>query len=103
VTLRATVDCRLPDQVEAAAYFAVCELLTNTAKHARATSVTVTARLEDGRLQVEVCDDGVGGAQFDGGSGLNGLVDRITALDGQLTLESPEGSGTRVEFELPCA
>ena len=103
VTLRATVDCRLPDQVEAAAYFAVCELLTNTAKHARATSVTVTARLEDGRLRVEVRDDGVGGAEFDGGSGLNGLVDRITALDGQLTLESPEGSGTRVEFELPCA
>jgi signal transduction histidine kinase len=103
VTLRATVDCRLPDQVEAAAYFAVCELLTNTAKHARANSVTVTARLEDGRLRVEVRDDGVGGAQFGGGSGLNGLVDRIAALDGQLTLESPEGNGTRVEFELPCA
>ena len=103
VTLRATVDCRLPDQVEAAAYFAVCELLTNTAKHARANSVTVTARLEDGRLRVEVRDDGVGGAEFGGGSGLNGLVDRIAALDGQLTLESPEGNGTRVEFELPCA
>jgi signal transduction histidine kinase len=44
----------------------------------------------------------VGGAQFDGGSGLNGLVDRIAALDGELTLDSPEGRGTRVEFELPC-
>jgi signal transduction histidine kinase len=103
VTLHATVDCRLPDQVEAAAYFAVCELLTNAAKHARATSVTVTAHLEDGRLQVEVSDDGAGGAQFGEGSGLNGLVDRITALNGDLTLDSPEGGGTRVEFELPCA
>jgi len=102
VTLRVTVDCRLPDQVEAAAYFAVCELLTNAAKHARATSVTVTARLQDGRLLVEVWDDGAGGAQFGGGSGLNGLVDRIAALDGELTLDSPEGRGTRVEFELPC-
>ena len=102
VTLRATVDSRLPDQVEAAAYFAVCELLTNAAKHARATSVSVTAHIEDGRLQVEVGDDGVGGAHFDGGSGLNGLVDRITALDGHLTLKSPEGGGTHVEFELPC-
>jgi signal transduction histidine kinase len=103
VTLLATVDCRLPDQVEAAAYFAVCELLTNVAKHARATSVTVTASLEDGRLQVEVSDDGAGGAQFGGGSGLNGLVDRITALDGHLTLDSPMGGGTRVEVDLPCA
>jgi signal transduction histidine kinase len=65
--------------------------------------VTVTAHLEDGRLQVEVSDDGAGGAQFGEGSGLNGLVDRITALNGDLTLDSPEGGGTRVEFELPCA
>jgi signal transduction histidine kinase len=103
VTLRTAVDRRLPDQVEAAAYFAVCEALTNAAKHAHATQVSVTARLDGDRLLVEVSDDGAGGAEFGGGTGLNGLVDRITALDGHLTLDSPEGSGTRVEFELPCA
>ena len=103
VTLRQAVDRRLPDSVEAAAYFAVCEALTNAAKHAHATQVTITASLKDGRLVVAVSDDGVGGAEFGGGSGLSGLVDRITALDGGLTLDSPEGSGTRVEFELPCA
>jgi signal transduction histidine kinase len=103
VTLRQAVDRRLPDSVEAAAYFAVCEALTNAARHAHATQVTITASLKDGRLVVAVSDDGVGGAEFGGGSGLSGLVDRITALDGQLTLDSPEGSGTRVEFELPCA
>ena len=65
--------------------------------------MSVTARLDGDRLLVEVSDDGAGGAEFGGGTGLNGRVDRITALDGQLTLDSPEGSGTRVEFELPCA
>jgi signal transduction histidine kinase len=103
VTLRTDVDRRLPDQVESAAYFAVCEALTNAAKHAEATQVTVTARLEDERLLVEISDDGAGGAEFGGGSGLNGLVDRITALDGHLTLDSPVGGGTRLEVDLPCA
>ncbi|MGA3185120.1 MAG: histidine kinase [Candidatus Dormibacteria bacterium] len=103
VTLRTAVDRRLPDQVEAAAYFAVCEALTNAAKHARATQVSVTARLDGDRLLVEISDDGAGGAEFGGGTGLNGLVDRITALDGQLTLDSPVGGGTRLEVELPCA
>jgi signal transduction histidine kinase len=103
VTLRTEVDRRLPDQVESAAYFAVCEALTNAAKHAQATQVTVTARLEDDRLLVEISDDGAGGAEFGGGSGLNGLVDRITALDGHLTLDSPVGGGTRLEVDLPCA
>jgi signal transduction histidine kinase len=103
VTLRATVDCRLPDQVEAAAYFAVCEALTNAAKHAHATQVAVTARLDGDRLLVEISDDGAGGAEFGGGTGLNGLVDRITALDGHLTLDSPVGGGTRLEVDLPCA
>jgi len=103
VTLHAAVDRRLPDQVEAAAYFAVCEALTNAAKHARATHVSVTARLDGDRLLVEVSDDGAGGAEFGGGTGLNGLVDRITALDGHLTLDSPVGGGTRLEVDLPCA
>jgi signal transduction histidine kinase len=103
VTLSAEVDRRLPDSVESAAYFAVCEALTNAAKHAHATRVTVTAALDDGHLRVGVGDDGVGGAQLGGGSGLRGLVDRISALDGRLTLESPAGGGTRLEIELPCA
>jgi signal transduction histidine kinase len=103
VTLRQAVDRRLPDSVEAAAYFAVCEALTNAAKHAHATQVTITASLEDGRLVVAVSDDGVGGAEFGGGSGLNGLMDRISALDGRLSLDSPAGQGTRLEVELPCA
>lgn len=103
VTLCAEVDRRLPNSVESAAYFAVCEALTNAAKHAHASRVTVTAVLEDGRLRVGVGDDGIGGAQLVGGSGLRGLVDRVSALDGRLSLESPAGGGTRLEIELPCA
>jgi signal transduction histidine kinase len=103
VTLSATVDRRLPDQVEAAAYFAACEALTNAAKHAHARAVTISARVEDGRLLLAVSDDGDGGARLAGGSGLRGLVDRVSALDGRLTLRSPVGGGTHLEVELPCA
>jgi signal transduction histidine kinase len=102
VTLRIAADRRLPDSVESAAYFAICEALTNAAKHAHATSVTITARLDNDHLLIEVSDDGVGGAEFGGGTGLNGLVDRISALDGHLTLDSPTGKGTRLEIDLPC-
>ncbi len=87
---------------EIAAYFVVAEALANARKHAHASRIWVHAWEEaDHRLLVEVRDDGVGGAQFDGGSGLSGLVKRVAALDGALTLTSPTGGPTTVRAELP--
>src|SRR5205085_428611 len=83
--------------VEATAYFVAAEALANVAKHAGATEATVRiARAEDESLVVEVCDDGRGGAAVGraGSSGLSGLSDRVAALDGMLTVESPPGGGT---------
>jgi signal transduction histidine kinase len=91
---------RLPAAVEATAYFIVAEALTNVAKHARAASAVVTARVEDGTLLVEVRDDGVGGARADG-NGLVGLADRVAALDGRLRVESPAAGGTLVAAAIP--
>jgi signal transduction histidine kinase len=94
---------RLPDQVEAAAYFVVSECLANIDKHAHATAATVSVTPQDGQLLVTVSDDGVGGAELAGGSGLQGLEDRVGALDGTLTLESTPGEGTRVLASIPLA
>jgi PAS domain S-box-containing protein len=91
---------RLPAAVEATAYFVVAESLTNVAKHAHAGGAAVTARVEDGTLQVEVRDDGVGGARPDG-SGLVGLADRLAVLDGRLRVESPAAGGTLVAADIP--
>jgi signal transduction histidine kinase len=91
---------RLPDAVEATAYFVVAEALTNVAKHARAEHAAVTARIEDGALAVRVRDDGVGGAK-PGGSGLVGLADRLAVLDGRLRVESVAGGGTLVTADIP--
>jgi GAF domain-containing protein len=91
---------RLPTAVEATAYFVVAEALTNVAKHARAGRAEVTARIEDGVLEVEVRDDGVGGARPEG-TGLVGLADRLAALDGRLRIKSPAGSGTLVAAAIP--
>jgi PAS domain S-box-containing protein len=91
---------RLPAAVEATAYFVIAEALTNIAKHARAGSAAVAARVEDDTLRVLVRDDGIGGARPDG-SGLLGLADRIAALDGRLTVESPAGGGTLVAADIP--
>ncbi|MEY2432927.1 MAG: hypothetical protein QOC92_2652, partial [Acidimicrobiaceae bacterium] len=91
---------RLPAPVEATAYFVVAESLTNVAKHARATGATVRAHVEDGTLQLEVRDDGVGGARRDG-SGLVGLADRLAVLDGRLRVESPADGGTLVAADIP--
>jgi signal transduction histidine kinase len=102
VTVRADIEGRLPDTVEAAAYFAVCEALTNVAKHGGAASATVDAHVSAGRLIVVVADDGVGGVKTAAGSGLRGLADRVAALDGTIDVESPKGGGTRVRVELPC-
>jgi len=91
----------LPAQVEAAAYFCTAEALTNVAKYAHATEVSVQLELDDGRLRVAVHDDGIGGADLALGTGLRGLRDRVDALDGRFDLESPEGCGTTVTVELP--
>ena len=87
---------------EAAAYFVVSESLANAAKHASASSVSVQIERLGDRLVVEVVDDGVGGAQVRAGSGLEGLADRVAALDGTFELRSEPGRGTRVRAELPC-
>jgi signal transduction histidine kinase len=91
---------RLPAPVEATAYFVVAEALTNVAKHSRATGATVRAHVDDGTLQLQVHDDGVGGARPDG-SGLVGLADRLAVLDGQLRVESPSDGGTLVSADIP--
>jgi signal transduction histidine kinase len=93
---------RLSSTVEAAAYFVACEALTNAVKHADASQITVTARVDEGSLLVSVADDGVGGAMVTAGSGLAGLVDRVEAHGGRFTLQSPAGSGTVIEVMLPC-
>jgi PAS domain S-box-containing protein len=94
---------RLPAPIEAAAYFTVAEALTNVAKYAEATHATVRAACEDDRLVVEVGDDGIGGAQAGAGSGLQGLMDRLGACDGTLSVVSPPGRGTTVRAVLPLA
>ena len=94
---------RLPAAVEAAAYFVIAEALTNVAKYAGARRATVSIARANGDAVVEVSDDGRGGAEADGGSGLAGLVDRLEALDGRLTVTSPRGAGTIIRAEIPCA
>jgi PAS domain S-box-containing protein len=94
-------DARYPPLVESAAYFVVAEALTNVAKYAAASVVHVTATEVDGRLRVTVQDDGAGGARPSPGSGLSGLDDRVAALNGTLSVDSPAGGGTRVCAEIP--
>jgi signal transduction histidine kinase len=103
VTVKADSDYRLPGPVESAAYFVVSEALTNVAKYARATQATVAVKRENGHVIVDVIDDGIGGADAAQGSGLRGLADRVAALDGKLSLESPSGRGTRVRAEIPVS
>lgn len=91
----------LPDTVETAAYFVVAEALANVAKHSRATAAEVTIERRDEHLDVEVRDDGLGGAD-PAGSGIEGLRKRVEALDGTLGLESPPGGPTVLRAELPC-
>lgn len=93
----------LPPAVEAAAYFVVSESLANMAKYSEASKATVSVQRTNGRLVIEVADDGVGGADPARGSGIRGLTDRVAALDGRLLLHSPPGAGTLVRAEIPCA
>jgi signal transduction histidine kinase len=94
---------RLPQPIEAAAYFVACEALANAVKHANASAITMSAVQRNGSLAVEVADNGVGGASIAGGTGLRGLADRVEAHGGRLRIESAPGKGTRVVGELPCA
>jgi PAS domain S-box-containing protein len=92
---------RLPEPIEAAAYYVVAEAVTNVVKHAAASAVTVRVAATNGAVTIEVADDGVGAADPRGGSGLRGLADRLAALDGKLRVESPASGGTRVVAEIP--
>jgi signal transduction histidine kinase len=102
IALHAGAVGQLPSTVEATAYFVVSEALANVAKHARATGAAVTTSRSNGTLRVEVADDGVGGADPSHGSGLNGLADRLAAVDGRLVVDSAPGGGTRLVAEIPC-
>jgi signal transduction histidine kinase len=93
---------RLAPAVENTAYFVVSEALANIAKHSEAAGARVTVVCEDGRLRVVVDDDGRGGAVLAAGHGLAGLADRLRAVDGALTVDSPRGGPTRLVGELPC-
>ena len=103
VRLTVAVEGRLPEELEVAAFYLVSESLTNIAKHAQATAATIEVAGANGELVVEVADDGVGGADTERGTGLRGLADRVEALDGRLRVWSPQGGGTRLKAEIPCA
>ena len=92
---------RLPERVEATAYFVASEALANVAKHAHASRASLAIGRANGSVSVEVSDDGVGGADV-GGAGLRGLRDRVEALDGSLSVETASGAGTRVRAVIPC-
>jgi signal transduction histidine kinase len=102
VELAELPDLRLPEAVELAAYFVVAEALTNVAKYAHATHAKVEVARENGRLTVEVEDDGIGGANPEHGTGLRGLADRIAVLEGRLEIDSETGRGTTVRAQIPC-
>jgi PAS domain S-box-containing protein len=103
VELHARIDGPLPDEVEVAAYYAGAEALTNSTKHGRASVVHMHVTADDGTLTLMVRDDGVGGADVGKGSGLVGLHDRVEALGGTITIDSPAGGGTSVVVTLPSA
>ncbi|WP_245899292.1 sensor histidine kinase [Nonomuraea indica] len=94
---------RLPTGVEVTAYYVVSEALANVAKHSRATRATVSGRVRGGALLLEIHDDGRGGADPAGGTGLTGLADRLAVVGGRLSLSSPAGGPTRMRVEIPCA
>lgn len=103
VALDLRVGARLPQHVEVAAYYVVAESLTNAAKHAQASQVTVRAATEGDELHLTIADDGIGGATVGGGSGLIGLKDRVEAVDGRLDICSRSGGGTTVVARIPLS
>ena len=101
VELDVDIPERLPEPIEVGAYYVVSEALANTAKHARASIAEVQVRGRDGRLKLSIHDNGVGGADPDQGSGLIGLTDRVHALGGTISVDSPPGRGTTLLVDLP--
>ena len=101
VDIETNLEGRLPDAVEATAYFVASEALANVAKHSRATVCALAATVDGGVLTLEIADDGVGGASAGAGTGLRGLSDRVEALGGRLSVTSPAGRGTVVRGEIP--
>ena len=97
------LDSRQSEEVEGTAYFVVVEALTNIAKHSGASVARVWIRRRGNWLELEISDNGRGGANLGQGSGLRGLQDRILALDGRFSLTSPPGRGTTIRVEIPCA
>jgi signal transduction histidine kinase len=103
VVLHAQIEGPFPGEVEVASYYVAAEALTNAAKHARASVVHMDVTTDDGTLTLMVRDDGIGGADPGGGSGLVGLQDRVEALGGTIEIDSSAGSGTCVVVTLPFA
>jgi signal transduction histidine kinase len=101
VEIHLGVDRRLPDSAEVAAYYVVAESLTNAAKHAQASEVTVSVEADADDLRLCIRDDGLGGADSQGGSGLIGLRDRVESLGGRLLVSSPVGRGTSLVATIP--
>jgi signal transduction histidine kinase len=101
VTLELDLPVRPSESIEIGAYYLVSEALTNAAKHAQASSVSVSVSEADDQLTVSVADDGLGGARIVAGSGLEGLIDRVEALGGRLVIDSPAGRGTRISAVFP--
>jgi len=95
---------RVSASVEATAYLVACEALTNVVKHAHAESATVTVRIDESQLHMEIADDGIGGitAGRQGGRGLANIYDRVSTLDGEVVIDSPRGQGTRLVVRIPC-
>jgi signal transduction histidine kinase len=106
-TVATAVTCdvpeRMPRAVELAVYFVACEALANVGKYAEATAASVRLSQTATGIAIEIADNGVGGAGATHGSGLDGLADRVEALDGNLFVTSPPGAGTVITAELPCA
>jgi signal transduction histidine kinase len=103
VAVNVSVPERPPPAIETIAYFVVAEALTNIARHAGASRAAVTVARQNGHLTVEISDNGRGGADAGRGTGLAGLVDRVTSVDGTLHIHSPAGGPTTLTVELPCA
>jgi signal transduction histidine kinase len=96
-----TTSQRLPDPIEAGAYFVASEALANATKHAKASEINVSLAERNGSLLLSIRDDGVGGADPRQGSGLVGLQDRVEALGGTIKIDSPAGGGTSLVVKLP--
>jgi signal transduction histidine kinase len=102
VTVDISLSERLPVPVETTAYFVVAEALTNVARHSQATEAHVVVKRAGANLEIDVVDNGVGGADDSAGTGLAGLRDRLAAVDGTLAVSSPPDGPTRIHAEMPC-